>query len=221
MIRLRVFCLVSVIVTFALAATSNAQIVLGQVDDFQDGTLQNWGPGGNSQNVATGGPAGAGDRFLQVQSFGGVGGGSRLATFNDFQWSGNYATAGVTAVSLYMRNFGQTDLAIRLAMFDFTGSQTRWTSTVSQSLLAGGGWQLMTFSVAEVDLTRVMGTNSYADLIVDVDRLMFRHQAGVPDAEGDSIVALAGFDNVRAVPEPASLLALGLGTLFLRRRRRS
>jgi hypothetical protein len=217
--RKPVFSFVLVIAALALAATSRAQIVLGQVDDFQDGTLQGWGGGASLSNVATGGPSGAGDRFLQVQSFGGFGGGSRLATFNSAQWTGDYAAAGVTAVSLFMRNLGQTDLAIRLVLFDLTGTDERWTSTVAQPLVAGGGWQFMTFSVAESSLTRVQGTGTYANLMADVDRLMFRHQSGTPDAEGDSIAAIAGMDNVRAVPEPASLLALGLGVLFLRRRK--
>ncbi len=221
MSRIRVFSLVAIIFALALAATSGAQIVLGQVDNFQDGTLQGWGGGASLTNVATGGPGGAGDRFLQVQSFGGIGGGSRLATFNSAQWTGNYSAASVTAVSLFMRNLGQTNLAIRLVLFDLDGVDERWTSTVSQALSVGGAWQLMTFSVAESSLTRVQGSGSYANLMVDVDRLMFRHQSGAPAAEGQAIAAMAGMDNVRAVPEPASLLALGLGTLFLRRRRRS
>ena len=204
-----------------LAAGSLAQITLGQVDDFEDGTVMGWGGGTTITNQANGGPLGAGDNFLQVQSFGGIGGGSRWAAFNDLQWTGNYLAAGVTAVSLHMRNLGNNPLDIRLVAFDFTGGDNRWTSTVSQSLPVGGGWQWMTFSLAQADLTLVQGTTTYADLITDVDRLMFRHQAGAPDAQGDPIAALAGMDNITAVPEPASLVALGIGALLLRRRRQS
>ncbi|MEX2242293.1 MAG: PEP-CTERM sorting domain-containing protein [Fimbriimonadaceae bacterium] len=202
-----------------LATGASAQIVLGQVDTFQDGTAQFWIGGGNIINQPNGGPAGAGDRFLSVESFGGLGGGSRLAMFNNTQWTGDFQGAGVTAVSLHMRNLGQTDLQMRLVLFDFTGGDTRWTSTVAQPLLVGGNWQSMVFSVLEADLTRAQGAQSYADLIVDVDRMMFRHQAGGPGPEGDPIVAMAGFDNIRAVPEPATFVALGLGALLLRRRK--
>lgn len=221
MFQFRVFGFVFAILVFGLAASAGAQITLGQVDDFQDGTLQNWTGGASLQNIANGGPGGALDRFLQVQSFGGVGGGSRLATFNGIQWTGNYQAAGVTSISLFMRNLGQTNLQMRLVMFDFTGGDNRWTSTVSQALAVGGAWQFMTFSLAQSALTRVQGSTSYADLMLDVDRLMFRHQAGVPDAEGDSIAATAGMDNIRAVPEPGTLLVLGLGALLLRRRKLS
>src|SRR3712207_4557029 len=56
-------------------------VTLGQVDTFQDGSTMNWQEGGNSPNpptnVASGGPAGAGDRYLENDSSGGFGAGSR------------------------------------------------------------------------------------------------------------------------------------------------
>ena len=194
--------------SFVLAVGAGAQIVYGQADDFQNGTLQFWTGGANMQNMANGGPAGAGDRFLQVQSFGGFGGGSRLATFNNTQWTGNFQSAGVTAVSVWMRNLGATQLEIRLVLFDFTLGDTRWTSTVSQTLPVGGAWKQMVFSVEESDLTRVQGTQTYADLIVDVDRMMLRHQSGAPAAEGDAIVATAGIDNIVATTNSGPLIVI-------------
>lgn len=175
-----------------------AQITLNQIDDFQDGTLQGWGGGASPQNVSTGGPNGAGDRYLKLTSFGGIGGGSRLASFNIVQWIGNYTAAGVDAVEVWMRNLGSTPLEMRIVLFDFP-SDTRWTSTVSQSLPVGGAWQKLTFSIKEADLTRVQGTMSYAALMLNVDRLMFRHQAGAPAPEGDPISASVGIDAIKAI----------------------
>jgi hypothetical protein len=199
---------VALLVLLALAAGASPQIVLGQEDDYQDGTLQFWTGGANMQNMADGGPAGAGDRFLHVQSFGGFGGGSRLATFNNSQWTGDFQSAGVTAVSVWMRNLGATALEIRLVLFDFTLGDTRWTSTVSQTLPVGGVWKQMVFSVEEADLTRAQGTQSYADLIVDVDRMMLRHQAGAPAAEGDPIAATVGIDNIVATTNSGPLTVI-------------
>jgi hypothetical protein len=180
---------------------AQAQIVLNQTDDFQDGTLQGWGGGASPQNVANGGPNGAGDRFLQLTSFGGIGGGSRLASFNVAQWTGSYNAAGVDAVEVWMKNLGSTPLEMRIVLFDFTGGDTRWTSTVSQTLPVGGAWQKLTFSIKEADLTRVQGTQTYAALMLDVDRLMFRHQAGAPAPEGDPIAASVGLDAIKAIAQ--------------------
>jgi hypothetical protein len=79
---------------------------------------------------------------------------------------------------------------------------------VSQTLPVGGAWQKLTFSIKEADLTRVQGTQTYAALMLDVDRLMFRHQAGVPAPEGDPIAASAGLDNIKAIAQapPAQIV---------------
>ena len=93
----RSICLILMLAMFILwPATGFAQVVLGQVDDFQNGTTMSWTNGfvPDPVNVATGGPAGAGDRYLQVSS-GTFGGGSRSIVFNQVQWIGNYAGQGV------------------------------------------------------------------------------------------------------------------------------
>jgi hypothetical protein len=186
------------LVVFALAAVSQAQITLGQSDDFQDGTFMNWASGNVMTNVATGGPTGAGDRFLQLESTGGLGAGGRLAMFNGSQWFGDWIAAGVTAVSGWFRNFGATDVHLRLVFHDMDDLVTRWTSTQAQVVPAGSGWTFLTFSTLEQDLTRVLGNASYNATMVDVDRFMFRHQTGAPAAEGTPIATTFGFDELLA-----------------------
>src|SRR5688572_20409255 len=51
-----------------LAAAPALGITGGQVDDFQDGTTQGWSGMSAPTNVATGGPDGTGDRYLQISS---------------------------------------------------------------------------------------------------------------------------------------------------------
>lgn len=79
---------------------------MGQVSDFESGTTEGWGIGLVSAhpnlptNVASGGPDGADDNFLQTRSNGGSGAGSRLAFFNEnLEWTGDYTTGGVTGIS--------------------------------------------------------------------------------------------------------------------------
>src|SRR3954471_17828482 len=80
--------LTAIVILFILPATIFA-VTAGQVDTFEDGTFQGWAdPAGNSLNVTTGGPAGAGDNYMQVSS-GSFGGGSHLITYNQSQWIGN------------------------------------------------------------------------------------------------------------------------------------
>src|SRR5437870_4753331 len=122
-------------------------ITAGQVDNFQDGTTDNWGdPAGNSLNIATGGPAGAGDRYMQVSS-GTFGGGPRLITFNQSQWIGNYVSAGVSGVSMDLKNFGPSTIPIRIAIREGTGGSFTpgYSSTVAFSLPADGQWHTAFF----------------------------------------------------------------------------
>lgn len=114
---------------------------LGQVDDFEDGTTQGWAVGpphpAPPANVASGGPAGAGDNYMQLTAIGGASAGSRLAAFNISQWSGDYLAAGITGFSIDLNNLGSTDLSLRLGISD-GGSNAAISGAVT--LLAGSGW---------------------------------------------------------------------------------
>jgi hypothetical protein len=50
--------------------------------------------------VASGGPDGVGDAYLELTSLGGIGPGSRLAVNNALQWTGDYLAEGITDVVL-------------------------------------------------------------------------------------------------------------------------
>lgn len=199
-----------------LAVGANAQISLGKLDDFQDGTVMGWTGGAAPTNIADGGPTGAGDRFLQITSDGSSGAGGKLATYN-FNWGGNYTAAQVTGVEVWIKNLSSETLEMRAVILS---GATRWTSNDALVLAPGADWTQHTFSVLESDITRVLGATSYTATMANVSRLMFRHNAGAPDAEGTAIVAQAGLDNIRAVPEPGSMLALAAGIGLLARRRR-
>ena len=92
-------------------------LTIGQVDTF-DQDASGWFVPGPSptppQWVASGGPGGAGDGWLQLAATGGTGSGSRLAVLNATQWAGDYAAAGIGAIAMDVSNFGPDDLALRL-----------------------------------------------------------------------------------------------------------
>lgn len=172
-------------------------ISLGQQDDFQDGTTQGWGGGANPINVPDGGPNGQGDRFLQITSRGGFGSGSRLATFNLSQWTGDYQAAGVNGIRVHMRNQSTQTLSMRVVIFGPLGS--RFTSRNAVTLPPDNTWREVTFSLREADLQNVFGPETYSQVISNVTRLMFRHDADPPEEGGDPIAAQLGIDNITAI----------------------
>ena len=197
------------------ACSSALAITAGQTDNFQDGTVQNWSGGAGPINVGSGGPAGAADKFLKLTSS------NHMATYNLTQWSGDYSTPGITDINADLMDFvGQASLQIRLVVF--SGSLGQWTSTNAVTVPSDGAWHHFTFSMRAADMTSVSGTDTFTDTLSAANRLMFRHDDGVPSSQGTAFVGSMGIDNVKAlsVPEPGAIAALGFIALSAFRRRR-
>lgn len=111
---------VSVLIAAAMLAlplACRAQIMVGHVDDFQDGTTQEW-LGANVEAVANAGPNGAGDTALLASATGApVGPNGKLIIYNAGDpWTGNWTAAGVAQISLDVRNPNTFPLTMRLAI---------------------------------------------------------------------------------------------------------
>jgi hypothetical protein len=209
----------------ATAPTAPAAIVAGQTDTFQDNATDNWG-GGDDLTVQDGGTAGAGDLYLHLESFGGGSSGSKLSTFNAFQWSGNYAAAGITSVGMDLLNPNTspvaTPLNMRIVLFGPNGS--RWSSANGVLIPADDQWHHAVFSTAQADLVLVNPGDTYSAMYAGVTQLMIRYDAGAsPSAGGTPFAGTLGIDNVTAVavPEPGSfgILVAATGVALARRRR--
>ncbi len=184
-----------------LAWTPSGAVTLGQVDDFEDGTVMGWTEGAVSPNPPTnqfsGGPAGVGDNYLRNISSGGGGPGSRLVMFNQTQWAGDYTAAGATGIELQMANFGATTLHMRIAI-QGAGFTTWYASTTAVALPADGVWYSASFGLTTSDLTNVGGLASLADVLLGVDTLRILSAAAGPASQGDAIAASLGVDNIQA-----------------------
>jgi hypothetical protein len=232
--------------TLAAVPPATAAPVAGQVDTFEDGTIQGWlvgvGPlAGNHPappaNIGSGGPGGVDDNFLQLRSVSGSSSpGGRLSVLNLTQWAGNYTAAGITALQMDLKNFGPSDLSLRLLFEGGGPSQTdRAWSTVPVTLPAVGEWQRLTFPIALSDLTLGIN-NSIADALATVTAVRLFH-GSASAFPGEGVVATLGVDNITAIgggttgpgtgggtaPEPTSMLlvATGLGLMLWHRQRKT
>ncbi|HSV14264.1 MAG TPA: hypothetical protein VLI90_08390 [Tepidisphaeraceae bacterium] len=190
----------------ALIAPAHATVTFAQLDDFQDGTTMGWQQGFQATNppanVATGGPAGAGDRYLQNISTGGFGASSRQVMFNNAQWTGDFFHAGVTRINAMLANFGSTTLSMRVAMQGGTNF-SEYSSTNAISLPADGAWHAVTFEMDPTTMTLVAGTDPLSDVLSSVIQFRMLSSSSGPTYTGaDPIASTLGVDNVRALTLP-------------------
>src|SRR3954471_1267234 len=142
------------------------------VDDFQSGaSTLGWEGGSTPTYMADGGPAGAGDAFIQISAFG-----YHLATKTDApEWMGDYTSIGASKITVDLMSPPSSDpLPIRVVLFGPTTTGNRWTSTVAQTIPDDGVWRNYTFSLASSDLTSVLGDATYSQLMGGVVRVMLR-----------------------------------------------
>lgn len=214
---------IGLIATLAMLTSISAQAVTnGQTDDSEDGTTQSWrvgAPGDQPFNVATGGPAGVDDNYVQYNSDA-AGPSGRMIFFNSDQWAGDYLAEGITEITLDVFNLSTFQpLNLRLAFgTSISANSGSWfASTDSIDVDPGVGWTSITFPITQSDLTSVLGSDSYNDVLssVAVVRIL---SSGAPANKGDRITAMIGVDNIMATPEPASVV-LVLASLALLRRR--
>ena len=212
-------CTASVIALGLLLFAGSAEaIVFGQLDNFEDNSLQNWANGGAAGvppvlNINTGGPGGLNDNFMQVTADG-DGAGAFLTVFNRSQWLGDYIATGVTAIEMDLRNLGKVDLTIRKAFKSILDPSAPGYLSQGFSLVAGGGWQHVTFLINPAAMTALGGPTAFNTFFANgFQEARIINESGTGNLNGDVVTAQLGVDNIHAVPEPSTVLLAAAGLL--------
>lgn len=146
--------------------------------------------------MPSGGPGGEGDEYLQVLATEAGRQGSRAAVYNtDPFWTENIR--GSVGFKFDMVSFPESaaELEMRFVLFG-PDIGTRWTSTEPIVVPNDGEWRPYSFALKEEDFTQVAGTATFDETLADVERIMLRHDADTPSAQGTPVSALIGLDNL-------------------------
>ncbi len=198
----RIFGVVLAVAASALSSNLWAA-TLYRTSDFQNGSIDNWSGGADPTVIPQGGPLGAGDGFMQVTATGGLGPGSNAATNNiSAPWIGNFDATGVHWVLVDMMSpISSQPLEIRVVLHGSPESGTRYTSASTMPVPNDGIWRHYEFPVGEGDLVSVSGSDTYAMLFSNVEKIMLRHNPGTPTSGGTPVQAVWALDNIRLVPD--------------------
>jgi hypothetical protein len=193
----------SMLFTSALAIS---QVAAGQVNDFEDGTTQNWiigNPAGAvspPSNVASGGPDGVNDNYLTYTSTppdtGGAG--SKMIIFNaSSNWSSNYTSEGIISIKFDVR-VETTDVNLRIAFQGPNGKRICTTNAVN--VVAGSGWQAVTIPISASDFTAVGGSSavSISDALAAVNTMRILSSNSPTWLNADQIISTINLDNITA-----------------------
>jgi hypothetical protein len=114
---------------------------------------------------------------------------------NSTQWTGDYLAAGVTSISMHIKNFGTTTLSMRIVL---EGPGGNFWSVNPMVVGATSDWQLISFSVQAANLTGGVNVNSTLSGVTGV-RILHSAAGG---SKGDAVAAQIGLDNITALSQP-------------------
>jgi hypothetical protein len=197
-----------------------AEITVGHVDDFQDGTTQHWRigqPNPFPKNVANSGPLGMGDHALFTTNTQ-MGSRHLLVVLNEdnqqfpgpANWEGDWTAAGVTQVSLDVRNPGTTlgasNLTMRLGIAGPGGASVAGDVyiTAGQTVPPDNNWHSLTFGVQASDFIAVGSGTDIPAALEDVTQFRIFSNP-LEEFPGSGAPNEFYLDNIRAIGPPATV----------------
>lgn len=189
-----VLCLLFI---FLYNVSLTSQIVLNQIDDFNDGTLQNWSKGNNSPPTYLTNQNGSLQNIAD-----GSGTGGKITMAGGMQWRGDYVSQGVIAIKMRIDNINSASPVHLRLVFNGTGGLSFVTSYVSKNpvIVASGTSADIVFPIEDTDLDKLQSFSSvsYTDLFSDVLSIRLIHSVAGGSSNGDEIVATLLIDDITA-----------------------
>ncbi|WCO00625.1 T9SS type A sorting domain-containing protein [Psychroserpens ponticola] len=186
-----------------MSSVTFAQVVANQVDNFEDGTSQNWEIGGAAApedmptNVATDGPNGIDDNYLTYTSLGGGGPVSKMVIFNagpSSQWSSNFTSENIVGIKMNVRVL-TNNLNLRVA---FQGNGTRICTTNAVTVTAGSGWSEIVIPISASDFTLISGGSTIETALTNVSAMRILSSDSPTWSSPHTIAATLHLDNITA-----------------------
>jgi hypothetical protein len=134
---------------------------------------------------------------MRVTSSGTGSAGSKLVIINNKQWKGNYISAGIGNIHIFIKNEGSSALQMRIVILSATGS---CSSVNPISVPISSGWIAVNFPVSATALTG--GTVN--TILTNVTEIRLLHRS-TPGTTGDPISAQLGIDNITATSTPTNV----------------
>ncbi|MDQ6833264.1 MAG: hypothetical protein M3008_07685 [Chloroflexota bacterium] len=120
-----------------------------------------------------------------------------MVMFNDAQWTGNYVAAGVTRITMHMINESSSaTLYMRIALKGVSG--TIYVSNTAVMMSPNGSWRLVDFALTASAMTNVVGADTLAQVLNNVNELRVLSSVGGGSFSGDPVDSVLGVDNITA-----------------------
>lgn len=204
----RAVVLLLVVPWLAIKAAPCLAIDPNQLDDFEDGTTQNWSVGFDGDpvpsNVADPAPSHANDRALFMANTGAGGSRPNLLVINgtlsrDSTWAGDWTGAGLTHVSMDVRNPNLFELKMRLGITGplSLGIGNRYI-TDAISVPADNAWHSIAFDVLPADFIALNEDDEIEEALANVTHLRILNNAD-ESFFGSGVAGTFYLDNIRAL----------------------
>ena len=157
-------------------------------------TTAGWAGNANPMNPGTGGLGGAGDGFLHISTPSGLLHNLGSVSFEP-QYTGNWTTAGITQVRLWLNDVGVDD---PLEMHFGIGTDVNFWQYNPGFLPPNSQWGQFTVDLSSsANWTRIIGTSgTYAAALQGADRILVRHDKPPFVMTPDAIDADVGIDGL-------------------------